>query len=75
MCILIGDAVQFSWDDHITPAILLLIYKAVHDLTPSYIVDLIEQFQPSRMLHCLDSGLLGLHLSIAGTVLSTERDL
>ena len=60
--------------DHITPVlaslhwlpikwridfkILLLTYKALHGCAPSYIVDLITPYKPSRSLRSSDSGLL-----------------
>ena len=62
--------------DHITPIlaslhwlpitsrsdlkVLLLTYKALHGLAPSYLKDLIIPYNPSRTLQSLGSGLLSL---------------
>ncbi|XP_030196856.1 uncharacterized protein LOC115531637, partial [Gadus morhua] len=60
--------------DHITPVLiqlhwlpvhyriqyktLLLTYKALHNLAPSYLRDLLQEYTPSRSLHSTSAGLL-----------------
>ncbi|XP_077103334.1 uncharacterized protein LOC143756659, partial [Siphateles boraxobius] len=57
---------QLHWlpiSHRITYKILVLTYKAIHHLAPSYLTDLLSPYQPSRSLRSTSAGLLCIHKS------------
>ncbi|XDV14209.1 hypothetical protein PO909_002386 [Leuciscus waleckii] len=57
---------QLYWlpiSHRITYKILVLTYKALHHLAPSYLTDLLSPYQPSRSLRSTSAGLLCIHKS------------
>ena len=43
-------------EQHVNFKVLLLVYKALHGLTPGYIADLLHHYQPGRALRSATDG-------------------